>query len=388
MWEKGGTMTTAGKKKLKIVLIAGVIFVVILGISIALLGKYANQIAKSELERRLGKAFSIERIDLTWGSVEAVGVRLKNTAGKEVIKIDSLILKADFMGLLKKEYIFSSMVLKVPYIFVEVDGKGNIVNPVLPVEPKASKPSKAAKPELPSPPIFVKKIEIIEGAIDYLDRKTPKTPVLTKLRSLNVVMKDVAVPFTDTFSDYVLTVSVLGDMSTGIAKSSGRINLMNRNMDSKSEIRKLDMTALKPYFQKDNPVDISKGFLDLDMTTKVVSKKVHAPGRAVLRELEFKSGPGTGNRFMGIPQALIVGALKTNNNEIPINFIIEGNLDNPQFNLQEEFVKRLAMGLAGKLGFSVEGIGQALLGGGVKGGENVGSSVLDIGESLKKILKK
>ncbi|MBA4391855.1 MAG: hypothetical protein C0399_13100 [Syntrophus sp. (in: bacteria)] len=381
-------MTTTGKKKLKIFLILVIIFVAILGISIALLGKYANQIVKSELERRLGKNFSVERIDLAWGRVEAVGVSLKNAAGKEVIKIDSLALKAGFMGYLKKEYIISNMILKAPYIFVEVDGKGNIINPVLPVEPKETKPAKAAKPEQPSPPIIVKKIEIKEGAIDYLDRKTPKTPVLTKLRSLNLVMKNIAVPFTDIFSDYVLSVSVLGNMSTGAIKSSGRINLMTRDMDSKGEIRKLDMTTLKPYFQKDNPINITRGFLDLDITTKVVSKKIHAPGNAVLKDLAFQDGPGRGNQFMGVPLALVVGALKTNNNEIPINFIIDGNLDNPKFNLQEEFMRRLAMGLAGSLGFSVEGIGQSLLGGGVKGGENVGTSIKDIEEGLRKILKK
>ena len=380
-------MTTKGKKKLKIFLILVIIIVSVLGISIALLGKYSNLIVKSELERRLGKNFSVERIDLTWGRVEAVGVSLRNTAGKEVLKIGSLILKADFMGYLKKEYSISSMILKAPYIFVEVDGKGNIVNPVLPVESKEGKPKKTGKPEQPSPPIVVKKIEIIDGAIDYLDRKTPKTPVLTKLRNVNVVMKDFTVPFTDISSDYVLSASVPGNMGTGIIKSSGRINLMTRDMDSKGEIRKLDMTTLKPYFQKDNSIDITKGFLDLDIATKVVSKKIHAPGNAVLRELEFQSGPGAGNNFMGVPPALIVGALKTNN-EISVGFIIEGNLDNPQFNLQEEFVKRLAMGLAGKLGFSVEGIGQALLGGGVKGGENVGSSVKSIGEGLKQLLKK
>jgi uncharacterized protein involved in outer membrane biogenesis len=380
-------MTITGKKKLKIFLILVIILVAVLGISIALLGKYSNLIVKSELERRLGKNFSVERIDLSWGRVEAVGVSLKNTAGKEVVKIDSLVLKADFMGCLKKEYIVASMTLKAPYIFVEVDGKGNIVNPVLPGESNQTKPGKAAKPAQPSPPIVVKKIVITEGAIDYLDRKTPKTPVLTKLRSVNVVMKYFAVPFTDTFSDYVLSAGVLGNMSTGVIKSSGRINLMTRDMDSKGEIRKLDMTTLKPYFQKDNPINITKGFLDLDITTKVVSRKIHAPGNAVLKDLEFKSASGAGNQFMGVPLALVVGALKTNNNEIPISFIIDGNLDNPQFNLQEEFVKKLAMGLAGKLGFSVEGIGQALLGGGVKGSENVGSSVKSIGEGLKKLLK-
>ena len=57
--------------------------------------------------------------------------------------------------------------------------------------------------------------------------------------------------------------------------------------------------ALKPYFQKQSPVDITKGFLDLDMTVKVVSQKVQAPGTAVLKGLEFQSGTGNGRQIYG-----------------------------------------------------------------------------------------
>ena len=158
----------------------------------------------------MAKAFSIERIDLAWGHVEAVGVKLKNPAGKEVIKVDSLYVSADFMGLLKKEYVVSSITLKNPYIFVEVDKKGDIINPVLPVEPKPKKAKNQDEQEKPVAPVTVKKIEITGGAIDYLDRKTPATPVLTKIRNIHLEMKDIHTPFTDTFSQYVLSANMPG----------------------------------------------------------------------------------------------------------------------------------------------------------------------------------
>lgn len=132
-------------KKTKVLLVAVVCFVVILGISIALLVKYANRIIASELEKRIGKSFSVERIDLKWGSVEVVGVALKNREGKEVVKVGDLSVKADFMGLLRKQYVISSVTVKDPYLFVEIDRKGNIVNPVLPSErPRAARREKGA----------------------------------------------------------------------------------------------------------------------------------------------------------------------------------------------------------------------------------------------------
>jgi hypothetical protein len=378
-------MTTTGNKKIRIFLIVVFIFVVALGVSVALLIKYSNQIIKVELERRLGKAFSIERIDLAWGHVEAVGVKLKNPAGKEVIKVDSLYVSADFMGLLRKEYVVSSVTLKNPYIFVEVDKKGDIVNPVLPVE---SKPAEAKKQDQTAVPVMIKKMEIVGGAIDYLDRKTPRTPVLTKIQNINLEAKNIHTPFTDTFSQYVLSANMPGHMSTGIVKSTGKINLKTRDMGCKTQVRALDLTDLQPYFQKDNTATIRKGLLDLDIDVRVVSKKVHAPGNAVLKDLEFQSGRGAGNYFMGIPLSLVIGFLKTSNNEIPVDFVVEGDLDNPKFSLQEEFVAKMTIALAGKLGFSIEGVAQSLLGGSVKGSGDIGSSVKGIEQGLKKLFGK
>ena len=119
-----------------------------------------------------------------------------------------------------------------------------------------------------------------------------------------------------------------------------------------------------------------------------MSRKVHAPGNAVLKDLEFQSGRGAGNQFMGVPSSLVIEYLKTSDNEIPVAFVVEGDLDNPKFSLQEEFVAAMTIALAGKLGFSIEGVAKSLLGGSVKGSGNVGSSVKGIGEGLKKLFGK
>jgi len=86
--------------------------------------------------------------------------------------------------------------------------------------------------------------------------------------------------------------------------------------------------------------------------------------------------------------SLVINYLKTSNNEIAVDFVVEGNLDNPKFSLQEEFVARMTMALAGKLGFSIEELGKSLLGGSLKGSGDVGSSVKGIEEGLKKLFGK
>jgi hypothetical protein len=383
-------------KKTKVFLIAVVCFVAILGVSIALLVKYANRIIESELEKRLGKNFSIERIDLRWGSVEAVGVALKNRQGKEVVKVGNLLVKADFMGLLRKQYIISSVTVKDPYLFVEIDKKGNIVNPALPPElspeqaaaKKAQEKAAAKKPpEQAMPPITIKKIEVVNGSVDYLDEKTPVRPVLLKVRDIGLVVHDVSVPFADRFSRFTMSAAIPGKLSTGTLKSDGRIKIKTKDMDLKATLRNLDVTPLKPYFEKESPVDVTKGFLDLDLTVKVASEKLHAPGTAVLKQLEFRSGPGMSAKFMGAPLSLVAAFLKNSNNEIPLNFVIEGDLNNPKFDIKENAMHRISIALAEKLGLPIKGIPEAATGIGAKAAHGVESSVKGIGQGLKKLFK-
>jgi len=374
-------------KGLKVFLVVVVVLVVVLGGSIAVLVKYANKIIKSELESRLGKRFAIERIDLKWGHVEVVGVKLTNSAGKEVVRVGDLSVTADFMGLLRKEYIVSNITLKDAYLFVEIDNKGNLINPVLPPELTPTQQTKEYKPSEPAPPVSIKKIEVINASVDYLDRKTPATPVLTRMRKIDLVVNDVSLPFANAFSDYDLSASIPGNQGTGTLKSKGKVKIKTSDVDLKASLRGLDITAFKPYFQKQSPVDITRGQVDLDVDIKVVSQKLHAPGMVVLKDLQFQSGPGMGSKFMGLPLSLVVALLKKNNDEIQVNFVMEGDLKNPKFDVKENLMDRISVAMADKLGFPIKGIAEALGDLGAKGTADVGSAAKEIGGSIRKLLK-
>jgi hypothetical protein len=48
-----------------------------------------------------------------------------------------------------------------------------------------------------------------------------------------------------------------------------------------------------------------------------------------------------------------VNALKTNDNQIAVDLVLEGSIDNPKFSVRENMATRLAVGLAKTLGLSV-----------------------------------
>ena len=374
------------KKGLKIVLIVIAGVVLILGVTSAILIKQANKLIKAELESMLGKNFSIQKLELNWGKVEGAGISFKNPAGKEMLKIGNATIKADFLGFLRNEYVISSVLLKDPYILIEVDRQGNVIMPALPVEKEKNEKEKKGAKE--SPPVFIKKVEVRNGSIDYLDRKTAGTPILTKVRNIQLDAKDIAIPLGKDFTPYTLKADVPGKMSTGTLMSKGKIKLKTQDADSRVEARKLDITAMKPYFQKKDSVNVTKGFLDLDMDVKIASRMIHAPGNVVLKELEFESGSGTGSRFLGVPLSLVVAFMKNSNNEIPVKFVVEGSLDNPKFSLTESFSARFSSGLAEKLGLSVKDIGGSAVNLGSEGAKSVGSGIRGLADSIKKRLGK
>lgn len=108
------------------------------------------------------------------------------------------------------------------------------------------------------------------------------------------------------------------------------------------------------------------------MVLRSVVRKHHlrAPGRVVISDLEFAPARGAWDTFMGLPRGAVLNSLKTNANRIEVDFVLEGDLDNPHFALNEAFVTRVAVATAERLGVSVreaaQGVGEAvraLLGG-------------------------
>ncbi|MEN6617639.1 MAG: DUF748 domain-containing protein [Syntrophorhabdus sp.] len=368
------------KKRMIILVTSGVIVLVFL-IAILALVKYANAIAKAGVERVLGKDFSIGSIELKWGSVRARNLAIKNKAGESVVHIDELAVRADFMGILKKKYIISSVTVENPYMYVEVDHKGNLVSPVFPSLEKKEK----KKDETPPGPVTFKKITVKNGSVDYMDRKSPRVPVLTKIREINLEMTDVTYPFTNDASKYSIHATVPAGNHTATVKSEGKLKLASKDVESVSHVRNLDLVHFKPYYDKANQkIHVKSGVIDLDIRAMVVSRKINAPGKATLRGLELDTGAGMTSLFMGVPANLLVSTLKKQGDQLPVEFVVTGDLDNPKFNIAESFMNRISLALAEKLGVSVQDIGKSVIGLGTEGTKKVGEGIK---EGFKKLFK-
>lgn len=361
------------ERKKKLCIIASSLLI-ILPIAVFVLIRNANLIVKNRLEDAL-KGFSVERIELHWGSVEAFNIVFKKPDGTTVFKTDSLYLSLDLTGLIKKEYNLSSLVLKNPYLLIETNKAGQYIDPFSDGTGKAS---------APMPPVRIKRITIHDGSITYSDRKVANPPLLTKLENMEFEINDITIPFIDSLSSFVLETQVPLRDSKADVKSSGKINLKTTDLNCQVSLNNLDITHFKPYFQKKGDANITKGLLDLELKAELKNNIINAPGRATLKGLGFESSGNLKDRFLGVPRDGVLHLLKDSNDAIVVNFVLAGNIKNPRFSLREAFAARMTIGLAEKLGLAVSRAGETVVVGGAK---QVGKGLKGIGGGLKKIFR-
>ncbi|MGH8428981.1 MAG: DUF748 domain-containing protein, partial [Solimonas sp.] len=112
----------------------------------------------------------------------------------------------------------------------------------------------------------------------------------------------------------------------------------------------IDLVQLEPYLLKASEAGVERGRLDLDLHSQVQKRQLKAPGKLVLKDLQLRSGSGVGGSFMGVSRRAVIASLKSGGDRIDLSFMLEGNLDNPKFSLNETLSVRLAVGMAQSLG--------------------------------------
>ncbi len=353
-------------------LIYGFLSVLVLLVAVAgLLLHNANKIIKYELQQVLGRGFSVDDISLRWGQVRATDIRLVRPDSKEILTTKHLGVRANIIGLLKKENIISDVELDSPYLFLEVDKRGEIV-PFMPPRNKAPGKTKNRKksPGGDTKPFLIKKFRIEEGSLDYLDRKVSPSPALTRMREIRAELKNFSVPPDSRVSDYEVGAVIPGKTGKGKLTSKGSINLMTKDTKAKLSIRDLDITQLRPYYEKKGDVEVTQGLLSLDAGITVRNRRIQSEGTITIKGLEFKTSGGT---FLGMPLLGVTKMLKDNHDTITLDFTLEGDIDNPKFNITESLLQKLTLSLAKSLGMPIGSIGK---------------SVFDLGGSaLKKLFK-
>jgi len=143
--------------------------------------------------------------------------------------------------------------------------------------------------------------------------------------------------------------------------------------------------ALQLYLIKAPETGVRKGALDLDLQSDVSKGRLMAPGKLIISGLELAPAMNAFGTFMGVPREAVLASLKNKNGKIVTTFVLEGDIDNPQFSLNETLTTRLASSMAETLGVSLGGVAKGVEGLGQSGVEAAGKAARGAGRAVQRL---
>lgn len=369
-----------GRNKL---LIAGAVLAALV---IALFAAY--RLALGELRARvitaLGPDSEIGEIDLSFRAIRISGLKLKAPAGwpaRYALSAEQVVIVPDLSSLTGRSINIASISVDRAYLAVLRDRNGKLrVVPGLTERTKDMAAGKsAATPSAPIP-VRIGEISLKNSSIAFFDAAVRSPPLAVTLSQVEARITALRIPALDEASTMQLSARVEGPSGNGSVDIDGTIAFASRNSEIRTRIRNVDVVTLEPYLIRKAETGVRRGTLDLDLTSRVVAQRIHAPGILKLNNLELRSEGGIGT-FMGMPRDSVVGMLRERDGSISIPFTIEGSLNDPNFALDGAFKARVALAAAATLGISLRDLADAL-----KNRDKTGDQAGKVIDALKGLL--
>lgn len=354
------------KKAVKRTLVIGAAVTLVLAVTTVAGLHVAAEALKGQVQQALGADSEVAEISVGWSAIEVRGVRIRAPQGwpaEDALRAERIIVRPDLIGLFSARLHVPRIVVEHAYVSVwrTRDGKLKLLPSLL---------EKPAQPDVPAgsaaSTLTIGSIELRDGALEFFDATVRQPAHKTMLEQLHVTVDDLRFPALDSRTKITMDGMVKGMQRSGRLAVDGWAELAKKDSDISLRLAGVDLVALQPYLIKAAETGVRRGSLDLTLKSTVQNNRLHAPGMVTLTGLELaSSGSGLGT-FMGLPRQAVVGALKNRKGQIVIQFTLDGNLNDPQFSLNESFSRRIGASAAESLGISIEGLTRGI--GGTVGG--------------------
>jgi len=311
-------------------------------------------ILRDKVVKALGPGSEIAALRVGWSTVEVEGLRIQAGPGwpaPDALRAERVVIAPSVRTLLSDQVRVRSVTVIKPYLSAlrTRDGQLRVV-PSLLAGPTGHERVGT---------VTVSDITLEDGIVDLFDATVSQPPLKIRLEQVHATVREVVTPTLVGKSDFDIAAVVKGVQRDGRVHISGWADLTTRDSSVRMVLRSVDLVALQPYLVRAAETRIQKGTLDLELDSEVRKHHLRAPGRVVISDLEFAPARGAWDTFMGLPRGAVLNSLK-NNNKIEVDFVLEGDLDNPHFALNEAFVTRIAVATAERLGVSVREVVEGL----------------------------
>jgi hypothetical protein len=358
--------------------------VIVLGAAVVVGFRLGVRLVQGKIVEALGPGSRIAELKVNWFSIELLGLSIDGPRGwpaARTLEAERVTIVPDLRSLLTDHIRIASIVVEKPYLsMLRTPGK-LIMVPSL-TEREGSKADARSK-NGPARAVMISTIELKNGSIELFDATVSRPPLKTRMEQIEAVIRDVAAPAGTTHFD--LAAIVKGVKRDGRAKVTGWVGPGARDSSSRLALAAVDMVALQPYLVKRNETQVTKGSLDLNLSSEVRNNNLDGKGKVIIKDLEFAPARGFFDTFMGVPRNAVIGFLRDHNNAIDVDFVLKGDTSNPSFSLNENLSTRIATAMAGQLGVSIKSVAEGIGTLGRTGVEGAGGVVEGVGSAVKRL---
>ena len=354
-------------------ILIGILAVLFIG-GYFVLSFYAVKFIQPQLQKVMGPGLTLAEIKVKPTYLSARGIRYEDPHSKQkFLQIEEVRIYPSLFSLLKKSLRIREFKLLQPSFFFYRSREGVFVGPwVTMIKEREGKEISGGEEKKKGEPIQIQidRIRIQKGSIDFEDRKVGEPPAQIRLRELDVEIKNIQYPLASSHSPIELKGKMKGRKQEGTIYANGWIDPKTMDLETFLKIRELEVETFKPYYRKRVSAEIDSGTMDMESKITLKEKSIDVPGELDFINLHIQKGGGT---VFWISAETLTSLLRQRRNQIKVPFHIKGNLGDPQFNLQEAFLARIAFSLMEALGLPVKSVGESVPGDTGKGTEGLKS---------------
>jgi hypothetical protein len=362
----------------------GIVVVLLIG-AYLFVSYYAVKFVQARFQQWLGPGLTIARIEVKPTYLSAKGIQYEEPISKrKMLVIEEMNVYPDLFSFLKGTLGIRKWMISRPSFFFYRSRGGRFVGPwATPGKEEKGEGISAEREKKGKDSVLVKVggFRILKGSFDFEDMKPGGSPAEIRLREVDLELKDFQYPFISSRSPIELKGKIRGEKQDGSFDAKGWLDLKNMDMETSVRVKEVDIKVFEPYYRKRVSAEIETGHVNMDAKIAVKKRMLDAPGQLELADLRIKEGGGT---VLWVPAKYLISILKDKGNRIKVQFHVKGNMDDPQFSLQETFITRVAISLAETLGIPIKVIGETTIGGTGKGAEGFVEGL----KSVEKLFKR
>lgn len=343
--------------------------------------QFAQREVKEHVIAALGPLGSAETIDVGLTSVHLTHVRLKAPPGwpaGDPLRADEITLTPDIRDLLARRMHIRNVVVRGFDIAAlrTKDGAIRLMPNLRESVSRSDNEDSGAAPSIPREK-QVDHISFEHGNFHFYDMTVGPPPFKVTVSDANATVDNLRLPALTEPTSVNMTGSIKGPAHKGTVSFAGWIKIASKDSQTTSKLRGVDIVMLDPYLIKKagTKAQVTGGTVDLTIDSTVRNYQLHAPGTLTVHNLQLADTGNPLDTFMSIPTKAAVAALKSHNGDITLHFVLDGNLRDPRFSVQEGLMKRIGTGFAKALGVSVEDVAKG-----------AGETVKGLGNALKNLL--